>query len=135
MLVIVFFSIFAIIILTEVLMIDDKNKAQSYATGGGTGSASNSYSPRQNSYSRFGESIPDYEEVKDEYSIEDAVFKGHRVNRFSLGEFIFLWLNFRSSFFTISIFSNPTKCYRYYKPRYFKHSHLDYVGLGATTKP
>lgn len=63
LIVIAFFTVFALIILTEILMIDDKNKNQSY--GGST-------SLRHNSgYSRFGESIPDYDDVKDEYSIGD----------------------------------------------------------------
>lgn len=46
-------------------MIDDKNKGQSFGNGIGL---------RHGGYNRFGESIPDYEDVKDEYSIEEAVF-------------------------------------------------------------
>lgn len=42
-------------------MIDEKNKGQS----GGL---------RYGNLNRFGESIPDYDDVKDEYSIEEAVF-------------------------------------------------------------
>lgn len=70
LIVIAFFTIFALIILTEVLMIDEKNRTQTFG-GGGNGI-------RHNSYSRFGESIPDYEDVKDEFSIEDAVFLRNR---------------------------------------------------------
>lgn len=70
LIVIAFFMIFALIILTEVLMIDDKNRAQTFG-GGGNGI-------RHSGYSRFGESVPDYEDVKDEYSIEDAVFSRNR---------------------------------------------------------
>lgn len=48
-------------------MIDDKNKGQSFGNGIGL---------RHGSYNRFGgESIPDYDDVKDEYSIEEAVFQ------------------------------------------------------------
>lgn len=45
-------------------MIDDKNKGQSFGNGIGM----------RHGYNRFGESIPDYDDVKDEYSIEEAVF-------------------------------------------------------------
>lgn len=69
LIVIAFFTVFALIILTEVLMIDEKNKAQSFGGGGGS---------RHAGYNRFGESIPDYEDVKDEYSIEDSVFLRNR---------------------------------------------------------
>lgn len=69
LIVIAFFTVFALIILTEILMIDDKNKSQSFGSGG---------SLRHTGFNRFGESIPDYEEVKDEYSIEDAVFVRNR---------------------------------------------------------
>lgn len=51
-------------------MIDDKNRTQTFG-GGGNG-------VRHSSYSRFGESVPDYEDIKDEYSIEDAVFLRNR---------------------------------------------------------
>lgn len=70
LIVIAFFTVFALIILTEVLMIDDKNRTQTFG-GGGNG-------VRHSSYSRFGESVPDYEDIKDEYSIEDAVFSRNR---------------------------------------------------------
>lgn len=76
LIVIAFFTVFALIILTEVLMIDEKNKNQSF---GGSGLR------RTGGYSRFGESIPDYEDVKDEYSIEEAVFL--RNNRFKDNKF------------------------------------------------
>lgn len=66
LIVIAFFTVFAVIILTEILMIDDKSsKGQTF--GGGIGL-------RHGGFNRFGESIPDYEDVKDEYSIEEAVF-------------------------------------------------------------
>lgn len=65
LIVIAFFAVFALIILTEILMIDDKNKNQSF--GGAVGM-------RHGGYNRFGESIPDYDDVKEEYSIEEAVF-------------------------------------------------------------
>lgn len=67
--VIAFFAVFALIILTEVFMIDEKNKSPSF---------SNSGPLRHTGYNRFGESIPDYEDVKDEYNIEDAVFFRNR---------------------------------------------------------
>lgn len=60
LIVIAFFAVFALIILTEILMIDEKNKGQSGL--------------RYGNLNRFGESIPDYDDVKDEYSIEEAVF-------------------------------------------------------------
>lgn len=65
LIVIAFFAVFALIILTEILMIDEKNRGQTVG-----------------SVNRFGESIPDYEDVKDEYSIEEAVFmRNHRMLR------------------------------------------------------
>lgn len=69
LIVIAFFTVFALIILTEVLMIDEKNKSQSFSSTGAL---------RHTGYNRFGESIPDYEDVKDEYGIEDAVFLRNR---------------------------------------------------------
>lgn len=69
LIVIAFFAVFALIILTEVLMIDEKNR------GGSNGM-------RYGTLNRFGESIPDYEDVKDEYSVEEAVFmRNHRLLR------------------------------------------------------
>lgn len=73
LIVIVFFTVFALIILTEVFMIDEKNKSQGFSGGGGVGNGL-----RHSGYNRFGESVPDYDEVKDEYSIEDAVFMRSR---------------------------------------------------------
>lgn len=73
LIVIAFFTVFALIILTEVFMIDEKNKSQGFSGGGGGGSGL-----RHGGYNRFGESVPDYDEVKDEYSIEDAVFMRSR---------------------------------------------------------
>lgn len=70
LIVIAFFTVFALIILTEVLMIDEKNRTQTFANGGNA--------LRHSSYSRFGESVPDYEDVKDEYSVEDAIFLRNR---------------------------------------------------------
>lgn len=90
LIVIVFFMLFAIIILTEVFMIDDKVKPPSYGSSSSSGFSSNS---RPNSYSRFGESIPDYEDVKDEYSIEDAVFMRNRYNRVNHGKSLFAYSN------------------------------------------
>ncbi|XP_055295408.1 uncharacterized protein LOC129565073 isoform X2 [Sitodiplosis mosellana] len=69
LIVIAFFTVFALIILTEVLMIDEKNKSQTFGSSG---------TLRHTGFNRFGESIPDYEDVKDEYSIEDAVFLRNR---------------------------------------------------------
>ncbi|XP_031623466.1 uncharacterized protein LOC116340877 isoform X2 [Contarinia nasturtii] len=69
LIVIAFFTVFALIILTEILMIDEKNKSQSFGSGGNL---------RNTGFNRFGESIPDYEDVKDEYGIEDAVFLRNR---------------------------------------------------------
>lgn len=78
LIVIAFFTVFALIILTEVLMIDEKNKSQSFGSGG---------TLRHTGFNRFGESIPDYEDVKDEYSIEDAVFLRNRFRDKHRGEF------------------------------------------------
>lgn len=64
LIVIAFFTVFALIILTEILMIDEKNRGPTLSGIG----------LRHNGYGRFGESIPDYEDVKEEYSIEEAVF-------------------------------------------------------------
>lgn len=64
MIVIAFFAVFVLIILTEILMIDEKNRGQSLSGMG----------MHHIGYTRFGESIPDYEDVKEEYGIEEAVF-------------------------------------------------------------
>lgn len=61
LIVIAFFAIFGLIILTEILMIDEKSKA---STNG----------MRHAGYNRLGESAPDYDDVKEEYSIEEAIF-------------------------------------------------------------
>lgn len=81
LIVIAFFTVFALIILTEILMIDEKNKTQAFS-GGGVGSGI-----RHTGYNRFGESVPDYEEVKDEYGIEDAVFYRNRFRNKHHGKF------------------------------------------------
>lgn len=60
LLVLAFFAIFALIILTEILMIDDKGRGKSLSLMRG-------------GFNRFGESIPDYDYVKEEYSIEEAI--------------------------------------------------------------
>lgn len=75
LIVIAFFTVFALIILTEVFMIDERNKSQGFSGGVGGGGGSGL---RHSGYNRFGESVPDYDEVKDEYSIEDAVFMRSR---------------------------------------------------------
>lgn len=85
LIVIAFFTLFALIILTEVFMIDEKNKSQGF-TGGGGG-----IGLRHTGYNRFGESVPDYEEVKDEYSIEDAVFMRSRFRGKPRSKFEFIW--------------------------------------------
>lgn len=77
LIVIAFFTVFALIILTEILMIDEKNKSQSFSSG----------ILHHAGYNRFGESVPDYEEVKDEYSIEDAVFLRNRFRNKHRGKF------------------------------------------------
>lgn len=69
LIVIAFFTVFALIVLTEILMIDDKSKGNTFGSRG----------LRNGLYGRFGESIPDYEDVKEEYSIEEAVFVRNRV--------------------------------------------------------
>lgn len=61
LIVIAFFAVFGLIIITEILMIDEKSKS----TGIGV---------RHGSFNRLGESVPDYDDVKEEYSIEEAVF-------------------------------------------------------------
>ena len=83
LIVIVFFTVFALIILTEVLMIDEKNKTQTFSSSG---------TLRHTGFNRFGESIPDYEDVKDEYSIEDAVFMRNRFRDKHRGEFFFQYV-------------------------------------------
>lgn len=60
LIVIAFFAVFGLIILTEILMIDEKSKSSNGMRRGG--------------YNRLGESAPDYEDVKEEYSIEEAIF-------------------------------------------------------------
>lgn len=66
LIVIAFFAVFGIIILTEVLMIDDRNSVTVRRT-----SINN----------RFSESLPDYEDVKDDYADEAGIFV--RENRFA----------------------------------------------------
>lgn len=83
LIVIAFFTVFALIILTEVFMIDEKNKSQAFSGGGGGGGLGGL---RHSGYNRFGESVPDYDEVKDEYSIEDAVFMRNRLRGKHRGE-------------------------------------------------
>lgn len=84
LIVIAFFTVFALIILTEVFMIDEKNKSQGFSSGSaGSGIAG----LRHTGYNRFGESVPDYDEVKDEYSIEDAVFMRNRFRGKHRGEY------------------------------------------------
>lgn len=61
LIVIAFFAVFGLIILTEILMIDEKSKTSSNGM-------------RHGGYNRLGESAPDYEDVKEEYSIEEAIF-------------------------------------------------------------
>lgn len=85
LIVIAFFTVFALIILAEVFMIDEKNKSQGFSVGGGGGSGL-----RHSGYNRFGESVPDYDEVKDEYSIENAVFMRNRFRNKHRGESFFL---------------------------------------------
>lgn len=84
LIVIAFFTVFALIILAEVFMIDEKNKSQFSGGGGGGGNGL-----RHTGYNRFGESVPDYEEVKDEYSIENAVFMRNRFRGKQRGEWCF----------------------------------------------
>lgn len=87
LIVIAFFAVFGLIILTEILMIDEKSK------NSGAGSRHGG---------RFGESIPDYDDIKEEYNIEEAVFL--RNNRFikdlkqsrSKQQFLAFFSNFRS---------------------------------------
>lgn len=67
LIVIAFFAVFGLIIITEILMIDEKSK--------NTG-----ISLRHGTFNRIGESAPDYDDVKEEYNIEEAVFL--RNNRF-----------------------------------------------------
>lgn len=62
LIVIAFFAVFGLIILTEILMIDEKSKTSNNGMRHGGG------------YNRLGESAPDYEDVKEEYSIEEAIF-------------------------------------------------------------
>lgn len=100
LIVIAFFTVFALIILTEVFMIDEKNKSQAFSSGGGGGFGG----LRHTGYNRFGESVPDYDEVKDEYSIEDAVFMRNRFRGKHRGEhFIYLC--------TIFIFPKANRIY------------------------
>lgn len=101
LIVIAFFTVFALIILTEVFMIDEKNKSQGFTGGGGGGGGSGL---RHTGYNRFGESVPDYEEVKDEYSIEDAVFMRNRFRGKPRGEFEFICLI--NSYICAVLFSN-----------------------------
>ncbi|XP_055546069.1 uncharacterized protein LOC129730620 isoform X2 [Wyeomyia smithii] len=62
LIVIAFFAIFGLIILTEVLMIDDRGR------GGGV------IVRHGSSGGRFGESVPDYDDVKDDYLDDTGIF-------------------------------------------------------------
>lgn len=67
MIVIAFFAVFALIIIVEIVMIDEKSKAIGVGGRHGLGGGS---------YSRLGgEAAPDYEDVKEEYSIEEALYQ------------------------------------------------------------
>lgn len=66
--VIAFFAVFIMIILLEIVMVDEKSKAVGVSGHHGIGMAG--------SYSRLGgEAAPDYEDVKEEYSIEEALYQ------------------------------------------------------------
>lgn len=65
LLVIAFFAVFGLIIITEILLIDEKSKSAGI-------------SMRHGGFNRLGESAPDYDDVKEEYSIEEAVFIKNR---------------------------------------------------------
>ncbi|XP_055592799.1 uncharacterized protein LOC129744346 isoform X2 [Uranotaenia lowii] len=62
LIVIAFFAIFGLIILTEVLMIDDRGRGGGIIVRHGS------------SGGRFGESIPDYDDVKDDYLDDTGIF-------------------------------------------------------------
>ncbi|XP_058059014.1 uncharacterized protein LOC131209879 [Anopheles bellator] len=62
LIVVAFFAVFGLIILTEVLMIDDRGRAGSIIVRHGS------------SGGRFGESVPDYDDVKDDYLDDTGIF-------------------------------------------------------------
>lgn len=82
LIVIVFFMVFGLIILTEIVMIEDRSKLTS------------SISIRHGSFNRFGESVPDYEDVKEEYGIDEAVINRHKDFRQNKSLYISLLLLF-----------------------------------------
>lgn len=61
LIVIAFFAVFGLIILTEVLMMDDRSRSPASVV-------------RHISNNRFAESAPDYEEIKDDYLEETGIF-------------------------------------------------------------
>lgn len=63
-------------------MIDERNGSRGFSGSGGGGGGL-----RHIGYNRFGDTAPDYEDVKDEYSIEKAVFGGNRFRDKQRGEF------------------------------------------------
>lgn len=69
LIVIAFFAIFGLIILTEVLMIDDRGR------GGGV------IVRHGSSGGRFGESVPDYDDVKDDYLDDTGIFVREKYGR------------------------------------------------------
>lgn len=69
MIVIAFFAVFALIILVEIVMIDEKSKSMGVGGRHGIGGAASGYSRTG------GEAAPDYEDVKEEYSIEEALYQ------------------------------------------------------------
>lgn len=70
MIVIAFFAVFALIIIMEIVMIDEKSKAIGVAGRHGSGFGYGGGGGRLN-----GEAAPDYDDVKEEYSIEDALYQ------------------------------------------------------------
>ncbi|XP_035795180.1 uncharacterized protein LOC118468469 isoform X1 [Anopheles albimanus] len=62
LIVVAFFAVFGLIILTEVLMIDDRGRAGSIIVRHGSNGG------------RFGESVPDYDDVKDDYLDDTGIF-------------------------------------------------------------
>ncbi|KFB42425.1 AGAP010096-PA-like protein [Anopheles sinensis] len=62
LIVVAFFAVFGLIILTEVLMIDDRGRAGSVVVRHGSNGG------------RFGESVPDYDDVKDDYLDDTGIF-------------------------------------------------------------
>ncbi|KAH8377931.1 hypothetical protein KR093_008021 [Drosophila rubida] len=72
LIVILFFAVFGLIILTEVFMIDERSHSGLMAmrAGGGGGASLGG---------RMGDSMPDYDNVKDDYDLDDSILSDNKL--------------------------------------------------------